>query len=331
VTEAPIPDPESPRIDVAAAVISDARGRILLARRTAGRDLAGLWEFPGGKREAGETVEAALVRELHEELGIVAAVGAPVIAVAQAYPHKRLRLDVRRVTQWQGRPRGKEGQALAWVPPAKLAAYPMPPADRPVVAALLQADRYLVTPAPDADDAAWLAAFDRALESGIRRVQLRLPEVEAGRRRRLVAAAVAQGRAAGAELLVNGDLELAREFGIGLHLRAAQVREHAARPLPPGVPLAASCHDVDELRRAEALGCDFVVLGPVAVTATHPQAVAIGWHHFEAMREAVSLPIYAIGGLAPADLAVARAHGAQGIAAIRSLWGAGQPAAASLR
>src|SRR5690606_15564579 len=102
------------------------------------RDLAGLWEFPGGKREPGETPEGALARELEEELGIRVEVGAPLITVPQAYPHKRLRLDVRRIRGWRGTPRGQEGQALAWVPPDKLPAYSMPPADRPVVAALLQ-------------------------------------------------------------------------------------------------------------------------------------------------------------------------------------------------
>src|SRR3546814_1077267 len=91
-----------------AAAITDARGRVLLARRTEGRDLAGLWEFPGGKREPGETPEHALVRELREELGIEVRVGAPLIAVAQQYPHKRLRLDVRRVTRWRGTPRSEE-------------------------------------------------------------------------------------------------------------------------------------------------------------------------------------------------------------------------------
>src|SRR3546814_5401877 len=102
----PVTDPH--RVEFMAAAITDARGLILLARRTAGRDLAGLWEFPGGKREPGETPEHALVRELREELGIEVKIGAPLIAVAQQYPHKRLCLDVRRVTRWRGTPRGHE-------------------------------------------------------------------------------------------------------------------------------------------------------------------------------------------------------------------------------
>src|SRR3546814_12392445 len=102
-----------------AAAITDARGRVLLARRTEGRDLAGLWEFPGGKREPGETPEHALVRELREELGIEGKVGAPLIAVAQQYPPKPLRLDGHRVTRWRGTPRGPQRQAPAWGPRAE--------------------------------------------------------------------------------------------------------------------------------------------------------------------------------------------------------------------
>lgn len=310
------------RVDVMAAAITDARDRVLLARRTEGRDLAGLWEFPGGKREPGESPEQALARELQEELGIDVRIGEPLIAVAQQYPHKRLRLDVRLVRHWQGTPRGHEGQALAWVPREKLVGYAMPPADRPVVAALLQPDRYLVTPSPGdpGEDESWLAALQRSLDAGIRRVQVRLHDMESNRRRALVAAAAARCSAADAEVLVNGDIALAQELGLGLHLRAAQLRGLHERPVAADVPLAASCHDAEELRMAEALGCNFAVVGPLKPTPTHPDAAGIGWPRFEHLREHVSLPIYAIGGLGPDDIPTARQHGAQGIAAIRGLW-----------
>lgn len=311
---------EKRAIHVIAGVIADARGRILLARRTEGREMAGLWEFPGGKVEPGETPEAALARELHEELGIDIDVGPALIAVPQAMPGKRLRLDVRHVAAWRGSPKGREGQALAWVAPDKLARYAMPPADRPVVGALLQPDRYLVTPTPGNDDGAWCDGLDAALASGLRRLQFRMPGVAPARARALLAYAIARCADAGAELLVNGNIALARESGTGLHLRASQLRQFQARPVADDVVLAASCHDVDELCLAQALGCDFVVLGPVAATPTHPGQDGIGWQRFAALRETVAFPIYAIGGLAPVDIAVAREHGAQGIAAIRSLW-----------
>ncbi len=327
------PDP-GPFVEVVAGVIRDARGRVLLARRTEGRDLAGRWEFPGGKREPGESPEAALARELREELGIEAEIGAHLITVPQAYPGKRLRLEVRHVDVWRGSARGLEQQALVWVPAAKLSSYTMPPADLPVVAALQRPDRYLVTPAPGDDDAAWLAALEAALAAGARLVQLRGAGTDPERWRRLAAAAASRCHLAKAQVLVNGDASLAAELGAGLHLTGRQLRERsdsggsgegtgstgATRPVIPGQLWAASCHDEEELRIAQSLGCDFAVLGAVAATASHPGQPGIGWSRFAALREQVSLPIYAIGGLGPGDHDTARRHGAQGIAAIRSLW-----------
>lgn len=321
MSESRIPNPESPPvIHVVAGVIADPRGRILLARRTVGRDLAGLWEFPGGKVDPGETPEQALVRELREELGIEAELGEPLIAVPQQYPHKRLCLDVRRIRAWRGAVKGLDGQALAWVPPHRLPTYPMPPADRPVVAALLRPERYLVTPAPGDSDDAWLADLRRALENGIGCVQLRGAGADGPRWASLAMRAVSLCRGAGADVLVNGDIALAQALGAGAHLRAAQLATLSERPLPAELTLAASCHSVDELRQAERLGCDFALLGPVRETPTHPDAPGIGWARFARMREQVSLPIYAIGGLTSGDVPEARQNGAQGIAAIRGLW-----------
>ena len=127
-------------------------------------------------------------------------------------------------------------------------------------------------------------------------------------------------RRAGVELLLNRDIALAAELGVGVQLGSEQLAGLSGRPLPEGQVVGASCHDLDDLRRAQALQCDFAVLGPLKETATHPGAPALGWEGFVALREQVALPIYAIGGLAPDDLPVARGHGAQGIAAIRSLW-----------
>lgn len=325
------PEPEPPQaaaseglrtVEVLAGVITDARDRVLLARRTEGRDLAGLWEFPGGKREPGETPEEALVRELQEELGITAHVGAHVITVPLRGPARRLRLDVRRVTHWTGIPRGREGQALAWVPAHKLATYAMPPADIPVVAALRQPDRYAVTPGIGGEgEAGWLAALDATLASGVSRLQLRLPDASPEVLRRLASAAAERCRNAGVELLVNADVALARELGTGLHLRSAQLAGLAQRPaLVDGMRLAASCHTAADLAHATRLGVDFAVLGPVKPTATHPGAPGIGWDGFADLRETTSLPVYAIGGLGADDIPEARRSGAQGIAAIRGLW-----------
>jgi 8-oxo-dGTP diphosphatase len=300
--------------------MTDARDRVLLARRTEGRDLAGLWEFPGGKVDPGETPMQALARELEEELGIRVQSTAPLICVPQQYRDKRILLEVHRVTRFAGKPRDREQQALAWSPYDKLATYPMPPADRPVVAALTQPARYLVTPDCSGDKKAFLAAFDRALGAGIRRVQLRVRSLAGRELEQLAAEAKRRCDLAGAELLVNGDIDLAGKLRCGVHLRSEQLMGLGERPLPPPQSVAASCHDAAELAKAQALGCDFAVLGPVARTPSHPGRAPIGWPAFAALREQVPLPVYGLGGLSTVDLAMARAHGAQGIAAIRGLW-----------
>jgi 8-oxo-dGTP diphosphatase len=111
---------------------------VLLARRPEGKALAGLWEFPGGKLKEGETPEAALIRELKEELGIdvSAACLAPFAFASHAYETFHLLMPLYLCRRWQGEPRPREGQELAWVRPMRLADYPMPPADLPLVAQL---------------------------------------------------------------------------------------------------------------------------------------------------------------------------------------------------
>lgn len=309
-------------IHVAAAVMTDARGRVLLARRGNGRDLEGAWEFPGGKVEHGESPEQALCRELDEELGVVAEPEActAFIRVPFAYPHKRILLDVYHVSRWQGRPRGREQQALAWTPPHKLPAYHMPAADIPVVAALLQSDRYLVTPTQPGSLRGFADGLATALGNGVRRVQLRMPGLAADELAEYALLAREICAEHGASLLINSDVALAKRLAVGVHLRAAQLQQLRERPLPLSSPVAASCHDRLDLARAQALKLDYAVLGPVQSSASHPGAPGIGWPAFSDLRESCTLPIYAIGGLSPDDIGVARRHGAQGIAAIRGLW-----------
>jgi 8-oxo-dGTP diphosphatase len=124
-----------PVVLVVAAALIDAQGRVLLARRPEGKKMAGLWEFPGGKMEPGETPEAALVRELREELGIEVAAAdvAPFVFASHAYEKFHLLMPVFLCRRWRGEPQPKEGQALAWVAPDRLVEYPMPPADRPII------------------------------------------------------------------------------------------------------------------------------------------------------------------------------------------------------
>ena len=131
-------EPAPPLVLVAAVVLVDADGRVLLAQRPEGKQMAGLWEFPGGKVEPGETPEAALIRELREELGIDVAASclAPFTFASHAYPDFHLLMPLYVCRKWSGIPMAREGQHLAWVRPARLGDYSMPPADKPLVAML---------------------------------------------------------------------------------------------------------------------------------------------------------------------------------------------------
>lgn len=123
---------------VAAAALVDIDGRVLLTQRPEGKEMAGLWEFPGGKVHVGETPEAALIRELREELGIDTRQSclAALAFASHAYESFHLLMPLFACRVWQGNPQGLEGQALAWVKPVRMADYPMPPADQPLVALL---------------------------------------------------------------------------------------------------------------------------------------------------------------------------------------------------
>ena len=128
-----------PVVWVAAAALFDTADRVLVAQRPAGKSLAGLWEFPGGKIEALESPETALIRELKEELGIDVGEGclAPLTFASHAYPTFHLMMPLYAINKWQGEPKGQEGQALKWVSKAELRELPMPPADAPLLPAVL--------------------------------------------------------------------------------------------------------------------------------------------------------------------------------------------------
>ena len=127
-----------PCIDVVAAIVRDEAGRVLITQRTPGRSMAGWWEFPGGKIEPGETAAVALARELAEELGITVRGCRPYERLEHAYADRRVRLEVRAVTGYEGSPAGREGQALRWVAPRELPSAGLLPADLPVAARLAE-------------------------------------------------------------------------------------------------------------------------------------------------------------------------------------------------
>lgn len=309
------------RIHVAAAVIRGEDGRILIARRADDQHQGGLWEFPGGKVEAGEAVERALARELEEELGIRPTAARPLIQVRHDYPDKQVLLDVWEVSAFTGEPHGAEGQPLAWVSPRQLPEYEFPAANRPIIAAARLPEHYLITP-EGLDAPALLRGVKAALARGIRLIQLRSPAMFDAQYRDL--AVDIQGLCAGkAQLMLKGPLEWLGDFpAAGWHLTAAQLRKYAAmgRPLPAERWLAASCHTAEELELATQMGVDFITLSPLLATQTHPEAQPLGWAQAGELLAGFNQPAYLLGGVGPGDLEQAWQVGAQGVAGIRAFW-----------
>jgi 8-oxo-dGTP diphosphatase len=307
------------RIEVAAAVIQREDGRFLLGQRPAGKVYAGYWEFPGGKIEAGEAPLPALKRELHEELGIEIETAYPWLTRDYDYAHAAVRLRFFRVVSWSGNLRGRESQRFVWQSPDAISVDPLLPANAPILRALRLPPVYAITHAAELGPVELLRRLEQALARGLRLLQVREKELREGELRDLAARVIGLARAHGARVLVNGNPQLARELGAdGVHLTSAQLKETRLRP--DLALVGASCHDAGELARAQALGADFVVLGPVAPTPTHPGAAGLGWARFAALLKDCPLPVYALGGLRPADLETAWRHGAHGISMMRGAW-----------
>jgi 8-oxo-dGTP diphosphatase len=307
------------RIEVAAAVIYDQAGRILLAQRPRGKAFEGYWEFPGGKVEAGESAAAAICRELHEELGIEVREACPWLTREFDYSHALVRLRFFRIYDWRGVPHGREGQQFAWQDAAAPEVMPILPANGPILRALQLPEIYGITQAGAVGTVEFMSQLEGALSRGLKLIQVREKALGKDQLRRFTVEIIAAARCHKARVLINGDAALAKECGAdGVHLTTPQIRALDARPDCDWV--AASCHNAEELRIAEKLGADFSVLGPVMPTPTHPGAPVLGWPGFAALVRDSRVPVFALGGLQRADLVVARRNGAHGIAMLRGAW-----------
>lgn len=305
-------------LHVAVGVIRDANGNVLITRRPKHVHQGGLWEFPGGKVEAGETVSQALRRELHEELGLEIEASTPLIQIDHEYPERRVLLDVWEIDRFSGTPHGREGQAMQWVASQQLKSYDFPAANRPIINATLLPRRYAILEGRSHADI--IAQCEHILARGIELVQLRakgVPRIEIDRVHRDVKT---RCRECSVTLLMNSDLGLSLTADEGLHLSSRALLALGERPAGPSW-IGASCHTPAEITQAQRLGLDFIVIAPVLPTPTHPEATPLGWQGLQALIAHSNLPVFALGGLREEDLDRAIDAGAQGIAGISAFSG----------
>ena len=335
-------------VEVAAAVLQRPDGTFLLAQRPPDKIWAGYWEFPGGKIESGETPYHALVRELREELGITVTTAYPWVTRVFTYPHATVRLNFFRVTAWSGELHPHEGQQFSWqrpqpmnpmpkgvlpyaptdawivgaygnTPDHHISVSPLLPANAPILRALTLPTLYAISNVQELGEAEFMRRLESALHKGLRLVQLREKNYSRNALRALALKMLPMLRQHNARLLINADIELAKEIGAdGVQITGVQLAELHERPDVDWC--GASCHSAEELRRAEQLGCDFALLSPVLATLSHPGAPHLGWESFAAIAAGSSIPVYALGGLQLGDMETAWQRGAHGVALLRQAW-----------
>lgn len=307
-------------VHVAVGVVVDPEGKVLIALRPEQAHQGGLWEFPGGKCEPGEPVEVALARELREEVGITVLRQRPFCLIRHDYGDKDVLLDVWKVDAFTGTAIGKEGQPIRWAEIPTLDPVLFPAANRAIIRRLQLPDTIAITGEADCEDD-FLDRFQRLLDASPGMIQLRAPQLDPQSYLTRAQRCLQLCRTRGVRLLLNTEPAVADQLRAdGLHVNARSLLSLAHRPVADDRLFSASCHTPDELSHAQMLGADFVFLSPVQRTASHPEQPALGWQAFAVMARRVSVPVYALGGLGGEDLAVAREHGAAGVAAISAWW-----------
>lgn len=307
-------------IRVAAAILFNGQGEILIAQRQSEKS-PGKWEFPGGKIEPGESAKQALVRELDEEVGVTLQESAlqPLIQLHYAYADYALNLNFFTANSFTGIPYGKEGQPVRWISITELENIDFLPTNKPVLQALQLPDQCLITPEPEANDG-FLQTLEKTLQQGNGLLQFRAKSLPPSTWQALAAEVIEIAHQYHTKVVLNSPVE-ALSNADGLHLTSQQLMKLTERPaIPAHQTLSASCHNADELARAKKIGADFVFLSPVKATRSHPQASPLGWERFQQLVSSINMPVYALGGMSKNDRLTAKAHGAQGIAAISALW-----------
>jgi 8-oxo-dGTP diphosphatase len=307
------------RIEVAAGVVRNSQGQILVGQRIVDDMYLGKWEFPGGKIEIGETVEEALRRELYEELGIEVGETEPLISLKHDYPDRKVQLNVLEVLSYRGRAHGREGQAIRWVDVSMLDKLDFLAANGPIMNAvrlpgiiyrtdisvlgsdgsIREAEGLAGRPEPSAmlvnpgtPGAVYSPTVVRETLVGISNVLAGSP----------------------VSLYVVGDPKLVHDIDIsGFHFdhdfpAATRTLNHPGNPL-----IGATCSSLEDIVLATDAGSDYVFLDPTQICDSRPDRGELDWEAFSKIVEAAGVPVYAVGGLKLDDRAVARRMGGQGV------------------
>jgi len=301
-------------LHVAVGVIKDNNNKVLISLRHGSAHQGGLWEFPGGKVESGESVEQALKRELKEELDISVHELFPLIQIKHQYSDLNVLLDVWTVTRFSGVAKGCEGQKIKWVNSEQLANYSFPEANIPIIAAARLPAEYAILNATE-----WpilLKDLEFLLDNGIKLIQARIKSLSTLEIAQFIKLAMPLCQKMDTCLLLNSAVKNTSQIKAdGIHLTSLDLLMLKQRPAGFSW-VGASCHNLKELKHAENIGVDFAVLAPVLPTNTHPDAEPLGWDGFKRLINDANIPIFALGGMQKKDVQTAQSLGGQGVAGI---------------
>ncbi len=301
-------------IEAVVGVLRNKNQEILITKRQHSQFMAGFWELPGGKREAGESLEQTLARELNEELGIKIKHFSVHRTITHQYQNSIITLSIYNINQYQKKPKGMEGQAIAWVKIKNLGNYKLLPTMKTFLDSITLPNKYWITPAVNHQSDEWIKVLEQKLIQGIKLVQLRskIPLHNI-----IIDEVKEKCQQYNATLLLNTPNKDFNKTDVnGWHLTSRELFAVNARPCADDKLLGASTHNLDEALKAQEIGANFIVIAPVKVTQTHPDAKPLGWDNAAEIANKIDIPVYFLGGMSIQDLDKTLKLGAQGIASI---------------
>ncbi|MBL4582431.1 MAG: Nudix family hydrolase [Gammaproteobacteria bacterium] len=306
-------------VHVAVGVLLNDNQEVLIALRPAQSHQGGLWEFPGGKVEEGESVEHALNREFEEELGINVQACTPLIQINHEYSDKSVHLDVWRIEKFSGIPQGREGQAVEWRVLSKLREADFPKANERIIRALNLPELISIT--PDAQNFGELRdIIQHQLGLNSRLIYFRQKSADEATYLKWFKWAEELCQVSGAKLLYSPFSKTMNKERLpslrALHLTSQQASIIDSRPVSSEKLFGVSCHDITGLQHAEALDADFAFLSSVSETGKYAESQRFGWDGFKQLASRVNLPVFALGDMEPQDLSTCKSHRGFGIAGI---------------
>ena len=328
------------RVPVVVGIVENNVGRVLVTKRRPDAHLGGLWEFPGGKVESGESDFVALQRELFEEINIQVERAVPFMRREETYADLIVSLHIYRFLVWQGSVKPLEGQPMQWVDPSALSSLEFPSANVAICQRLQLPRKIYITPdiSPATDRCQFLAWLSAQLEKVPKSLVIwRQPRFDEAQYLAWGKEIRPRVESAGHILAAHPTPHRAMLLGCNaVHLSVTVLEQASIQPaflsketvLSKEAVLSketllwcgASCHNRLELEKAEAIGCDYVTLSPVLDTKTHPNITTLGWDQLQELTQQTFMPVYALGGQSQQTLNRALDAGAFGIAGISGLW-----------